>query len=75
LHHRQVGFASLMLGGLSSLFLQIEAAQPRQAASREHTQPSKKNPEYDEHSFCTAVEAAFMRWETLKNLGLGAGPP
>jgi hypothetical protein len=35
----------------------------------------KKHPEYDEHSFCRAVETAFMRWETLQNLGLRAGPP
>jgi len=31
----------------------------------------KKHPEYDEHAFCVAVETAFMRWETLQNLGAG----
>jgi hypothetical protein len=35
----------------------------------------RKHPEYNEHSYCVAVETAFMRWETLQNLGLSAGPP
>ena len=33
----------------------------------------KKHPEYNEHSYCVAVETAFTRWEASQNLG--AGPP
>jgi hypothetical protein len=29
----------------------------------------KRHPEYNEHAFCVAVEAAFARWEALQNAG------
>lgn len=29
----------------------------------------KHHPEYSEHAFCGAVEAAFMQWEALQNVG------
>jgi len=29
----------------------------------------KRHPEYNEHAFCVAVEAAFTRWEALQNVG------
>jgi hypothetical protein len=29
----------------------------------------KKHPEYNEHTFCVAVETAFSRWEALQNVG------
>jgi hypothetical protein len=29
----------------------------------------KKHPEYNEHTFCVAVETAFSRWEALQNIG------
>jgi hypothetical protein len=30
----------------------------------------KRHPSYSEHEFCTAVETAFMQWESLQNAGL-----
>jgi hypothetical protein len=30
----------------------------------------KRHPGYSEHEFCTAVETAFMQWESLQNAGL-----
>jgi hypothetical protein len=29
----------------------------------------KRHPEYNEHAFCVAVEAAFTQWEALQNVG------
>jgi hypothetical protein len=29
----------------------------------------KRHPEYNEHVFCVAVEAAFTQWEALQNAG------
>ncbi len=29
----------------------------------------KRHPEYNEHAFCAAVEAAFTQWEALQNVG------
>ncbi len=29
----------------------------------------KRHPEYNEHAFCVAVEAAFTQWEALQNIG------
>jgi hypothetical protein len=28
----------------------------------------KRNPEYNEHTFCVAVESAFMQWQALQNV-------
>jgi hypothetical protein len=45
-------------------------AQRVVVGSREPMPPSKGNPSYSEHEFCTAVETAFMQWESLQNAGL-----
>jgi hypothetical protein len=29
----------------------------------------KKHPEYTEHAYCLAVEAAFKNWEAMQNVG------
>jgi hypothetical protein len=29
----------------------------------------KKHPEYSEHAYFLAVEAAFTRWESMQNVG------
>ena len=70
---------SALYGDFTDALTQILAENAVGLARRGHVARAhaavKKHPEYDEHSFCVAVETAFMRWETLQNLGLRAGPP
>ncbi len=34
----------------------------------------KKHPDYSEHEYFVAVEAAFEHWEAVQNLGLPTSP-
>jgi hypothetical protein len=34
----------------------------------------KKHPDYSEHAYFLAVEAAFQSWEAMQNIGRRTGP-
>jgi hypothetical protein len=66
-----IGLYREFTNALTEILAENAAVSParRGRVARAHA-AFKRHPSYSEHEFCTAVEKAFMQWESLQNAGL-----
>jgi len=66
-----IGLYREFTNALTEILAENAAVSParRGRVARAHA-AFKRHPGYSEHEFCTAVETAFMQWESLQNAGL-----